>query len=279
MAIVKRTVVTTDDFEVHDCVCDGLPHSGWSAPRSSSTFGLVFTREGSFRRRIHGQDNLIDSTVAYFQHPGQQQQFAHAYGVRDHCTALIFTEEFVTSVWGAPDVPLTPLHIEPRINLQLALVLKAGSSGSIDEVGLMDLVAAVLECGAASRVTSTRPGTHIARRRIVDEARAYLSKDRDVGLAELAGRLAVSPHHLSRIFVEQTGQTFARYRIKLRIAAALRLLEEGESDLATVATDAGFSDHAHLARTFRREFDHTPSTLRALLREPSGVDAVKRAHG
>lgn len=134
---------------------------------------------------------------------------------------------------------------------------------------MADLVGAVLERAAPARATSARPGTNIARRKIVDEARAYLAEDRDVRLVELARRLAVSPHHLSRIFVQQTGQTFVRYRIGLRIADALRRIEDGDSDLAGVATDTGFADHAHLARAIRRELGYTPSALRALLSEPS----------
>jgi AraC-like DNA-binding protein len=39
-------------------------------------------------------------------------------------------------------------------------------------------------------------------------------------------------------------------------------LSGGESDIARLAVDLGFSNHSHLTTSFRREFGFTPSKWR-----------------
>jgi transcriptional regulator GlxA family with amidase domain len=81
-------------------------------------------------------------------------------------------------------------------------------------------------------------------------------------LAELAGRVALSPHHLSRVFKAETGETISRYRNRLRVRLALERLADGERCLARLAADLGFVDQAHLARVVRSEVGASPSELR-----------------
>jgi AraC-like DNA-binding protein len=77
--------------------------------------------------------------------------------------------------------------------------------------------------------------------------------------------LGCSPHHLSRLFREQTGHALAQFRTALRIELALERLMQGEDNLARVAADLGFADHAHLTRTMRATLGRTPSAMRALM--------------
>lgn len=83
-------------------------------------------------------------------------------------------------------------------------------------------------------------------------------------VVDLAQLLSCSPHHLSRVFREQTGLTFSEYRRALRLAQAVERILDGERSLAQVAIDSGFADHAHLTRTLRRLYQLTPSQLRRL---------------
>jgi AraC-like DNA-binding protein len=85
------------------------------------------------------------------------------------------------------------------------------------------------------------------------------------GLFELAGSVAVSPHHLSRIFSQRTGETISRYRNRIRVRMALERLADGEPSLARLAGDLGFADQAHLCRVVRREVGHSPARLRERL--------------
>ena len=159
--------------------------------------------------------------------------------------------------------------------------LCAGDAGDMTEV-VVDLAAQVLARSAPKRLASGRPATVLARRRVVADAREALVENPRTGIIELARRVAVSPHHLSRLFKSETGETISRYRNRLRVRLALERLAEGEPSLARLAADIGFADQAHLARVVRRELGATPSLLRERLapsevRRPSGLgpaDAV-----
>ncbi|WP_372518087.1 helix-turn-helix domain-containing protein [Solirubrobacter ginsenosidimutans] len=54
----------------------------------------------------------------------------------------------------------------------------------------------------------------------------------------------------------------------LRVRAALERLSGGEQDLARLAADAGFADHAHLTREMRALLGLTPSALKREVSRP-----------
>ena len=90
-----------------------------------------------------------------------------------------------------------------------------------------------------------------------------LAADPGRSLPDLARTLAVSPHHLSRVFRAHTGHTIARHRMRLRARAALERLAGGQDDLARLAADLGFADQPHMTRVVRAETGATPAALRA----------------
>lgn len=264
-ALVKRAIFARDGCAVHDISCAGSESRTWSPLERSSGFGLVFIQKGAFIRRSNGVENVMDPAVAYFEKAGQEQHFAHIPGRGDRCTSLSFPASFLLSMWGGNlDVPEDPVYIGPDTMLSHRLLL-APSVEPIEQ--MVHVVGSVLARIEPARLSSGRPSTASARKRIVGEAREALSHDVNLSLIQLAKLLAVSPHHLSRIFAQFTGQTLARYRINLRVANTLQRIQEGDRDLAAIAAEEGFSDHAHLTRTTGRVLGHTPSALRGLLRE------------
>jgi AraC-like DNA-binding protein len=114
-------------------------------------------------------------------------------------------------------------------------------------------------------VASGRPTTARARRAVADGAREILAEDPERSLGQLARGLAVSPHHLSRVFRAVTGNTVSRHRMRLRARAALERLAGGEEDLARVAAEVGFADQSHMCRVIHRETGSTPAALRRAL--------------
>jgi AraC-like DNA-binding protein len=107
-----------------------------------------------------------------------------------------------------------------------------------------------------------RPNTVRAWGLLADGVREALTEDPDRSLSDLARSLAVSPHHLSRVFRSVTGRTISRHRLHVRARNALERLAGGEHNLARLAADTGFADHGHLCRVLRHETGHTPSALR-----------------
>jgi AraC-like DNA-binding protein len=75
---------------------------------------------------------------------------------------------------------------------------------------------------------------------------------------DMAERLGLSVAHFSREFRKSVGVTPWRYVIDLRLRAAFGLLRRGTS-VAEAAELSGFSNAAHLARTFKQRFGVSPS--------------------
>lgn len=266
--LTRQLLLDTDEIKVVDVTCSP-EGSSWSPPEASSAHSIVFVRQGCFRRRAVGAESVIDAAVVYFERPGDEQEIAHPVAGGDACTAVWFSDELLASMsGGAPALPAAPAFTGPDIDLAHRLLVShcRGESDPFEgSERVVVLAASVLERAGQPGVDSGRPATDAARRRAVEDTREALATDQSLSLVDLARTVAVSPHHLSRIFRARTGATVSRYRNRLRVRAALERLAAGESDLATLAADLRFADHAHLVRTVRREVGTTPSALRALL--------------
>lgn len=86
----------------------------------------------------------------------------------------------------------------------------------------------------------------------------------DLDLAELAGRVGLSPARLRALAQAELGAPLAHWRLWLRLEAALLSVRKGQS-LAAAAVDAGFADQSHLNRAMNRFFGITPLTGARLL--------------
>lgn len=173
---------------------------------------------------------------------------------------------------GDPVLPAEPLHIPSPLDLEHRLLLaEMGRAGNVDEIGerAILLIARVLEHSDPLRPQSGRPIKGSPQRALIDDARESLAADPSQSLLALARSLAVSPHHLSRLFRAVTGHTVSRHRMRLRVRAALERLADGEDNLSRLAADLDFADHSHLCRVIRNETGSTPSSLRDALRVPA----------
>jgi AraC-like DNA-binding protein len=83
---------------------------------------------------------------------------------------------------------------------------------------------------------------------------------RKVSVPELARHACLSESRLRHLFTEQIGIPLRRYVLWLRLMTAVQFAVQGES-LTQAAHSAGFSDSAHLCRTFRRMYGITLSGL------------------
>jgi len=77
-------------------------------------------------------------------------------------------------------------------------------------------------------------------------------------LAEAARATGASKRTLERLFLEETHMTLGRWRLRLRLLEALRLLAEGHS-VTRVALDVGYQSPSAFVSVFRRELGTTPA--------------------
>lgn len=263
-----HTVLDRDGVTVADVACRH-EHGRGGAEEHHGRHAVVFVRRGCFVRRAEGVEAVLDPTVAYCANPGQEQRYDHPHARGDDCTAVHLEAGLVAALWGGePALPPGPLHTSPEIDLEHRMLLSAARRAD-DPHELVEraigLTAGALAQVDPRRVEAGRPATAQARRALADGAREALAAAPDRSLPELARALAVSPHHLSRVFRAVTGRTVSGHRMRLRARAALERLAGGERDLARLAADLGFADQSHLCRVVRRETGSTPAALRHAL--------------
>jgi len=77
---------------------------------------------------------------------------------------------------------------------------------------------------------------------------------------DLASYIGLSESHLVHLFKEQTGTNIHKYILWIRLRKAIKLILQGNS-FTTAAHESGFSDSAHLSRTYRNMFGVTPTEI------------------
>ncbi len=263
-----RTLLSGDGVEIADVACSHGRGRG-AADEQSAGHALVFIRRGCFVRSADGVERMLDPTMAYCMGPGEEQRFDHPHDHGDDCTFLGIYPDVAASLWGGdPTLPAEPLPTSGAIDLEHRLLLSACRKG-VDRHELLEravvLSARVLEQSDPRRVAAGRPAAAGAHEALANGVRELLAANVERSLPDLAGALAVSAHHLSRIFQAQVGHSISRHRMRLRTRNALERLAGGERNLARLAADLGFADQGHLCRVIRDELGHTPSALRAAL--------------
>jgi AraC-like DNA-binding protein len=107
---------------------------------------------------------------------------------------------------------------------------------------------------AARQFVDGLAGAHrpaVVDARVERTIRSLWQSNRSVNLGEAAAKVALSPARFRHLFVEQTGQSFRSYQLWLRLQRAIEVISNGAA-ATDAAHAAGFSDAAHLTRTFRR---------------------------
>jgi AraC family transcriptional regulator len=85
-------------------------------------------------------------------------------------------------------------------------------------------------------------------------------------ITEIATTVGIHPVHLTREFRKFHRCTIGDYIRKLRIEQSCKALAHSDFSLAQIALSAGFSDHSHFSRIFKRFMRVTPTQYRAASR-------------
>jgi AraC-like DNA-binding protein len=105
---------------------------------------------------------------------------------------------------------------------------------------------------------------------VLKHLRKQLGISDDFSLKTLAGISGLSQSRFMHVFTESTGVPLRPYVLWLRLQRACCDLMAGAS-VTVAAHSAGFSDAAHLTRTFRRMLGMTPTDLALRKRMSRGV--------
>jgi len=96
--------------------------------------------------------------------------------------------------------------------------------------------------------------------RVLDFIKANYSHS--ISVEDIAQSAGLSRTHFSRLFRHVVGQTPYRFLMSFRVERAQELMQDKARGLADIAFSCGFSDQAHLSRSFAKETGKTPSEWR-----------------
>ena len=82
---------------------------------------------------------------------------------------------------------------------------------------------------------------------------------RDIGVAQIAYQLQVTPNYLSSLFRKQEGIPFTRYITEIRMNRARILLKETSLNIKEIASEVGYQSSRHFSGLFRQETGLSPT--------------------
>jgi len=99
---------------------------------------------------------------------------------------------------------------------------------------------------------------------LIQTAKDFITKniETEISLTEVAAKLGLNASYFSHLFKKETGQTFVKYRIELRMEKAKELLLRGDIRVIDIPYFIGLNDHPHFTKTFKKYTGETPSEFR-----------------
>lgn len=237
-----RTLFAGPLVRMADVTCCA-PRGGCGDEEHSEAPEVVVPRRGVFT--IHGGRQAVtaDPLTAVVLHG--EYRISHPADGGDRCTVLGF----------APELHEEALRGARVLRPKQRITITRGSEQLEVEEWALSLLSDL--AGAPPLMVGPR----------VEEVRELLGARPGHAwtLGEVSRAVHTSPYHLARQFRAATGETIARYLLRVRLAVALDRLEEGEDDLARLAAELGFASHSHFSERFRRSYGTTPSHERKIL--------------
>ena len=250
------------------------PRSPAGAEEWNDVPQIVLPRRGLFMVHRQGEDVLADASTAIVFGPDESYRTSHPVSGGDGAMTLEFRAEVHEEALGGRGRSFG--RLSPRTQLGAWLLAAALQRDEADAFACEEGAFLLLEAVADDLRDARRHEARVSKtqRDRADEVSALLAEDpaRRWRLDAVGRAVHCSPFHLARQFRRATGETMSRYLLRLRLAAALHRIAEGERDLARLAADLGFSHHSHFTASFRSVFGWTPSRARAALTAPRPPD-------
>ncbi|MGL1893243.1 MAG: AraC family transcriptional regulator [Spirochaetaceae bacterium] len=116
--------------------------------------------------------------------------------------------------------------------------------------GILQVISIPKSC-----ICSTKDSRIITALKIIDK-----SLEKKISISVLSKEVGLSEGRLIHLFKEEVGLPLRKYLLWLRLKDAIKLICTGK-DLTYAAYETGFSDSAHLSRTFKSNFGLNSSKI------------------
>jgi AraC-like DNA-binding protein len=246
----------------------GLPRSGPNELFHVDDTFIGIPMRGVFTMHAWRAIQLLHPTLAVVLPAGAEYRMSHPTDEGDAGLVLRFAPAVLEEALRlhADRVRITRPDLAVR---RWAGVLTAAIERGADRLRIDEMALALLRRVAGELAGADLRGMESRARAKIERVRILLaeSPEQRWTLDAVAALVGYSPFYLAHQFRAHTGQSLHQYVTDLRVAAALTRIEAGDSTLAAVAADLGFSHHSHLTATLRKRLGMTPQMVRWSLRE------------
>ena len=83
-----------------------------------------------------------------------------------------------------------------------------------------------------------------------------------ITMEQMAQRVYLSPSYFSRVFKEETGESFTTYLTRIRIERSKSLLSQKSIRLTDIAQLVGFEDQSYFTKVFKKQEGMPPLRYR-----------------
>ena len=259
--------VTEDEIATRISLPDAQVASRWLGRALARGSTIAASCTGVF---LLGEAGLLSGrrcTTTWWLIPGLSQLFPDC---RPVANCMVTDDD---NVWTAG---ASLAHID----LMLALVARLANTALADEVARRMIVDQ-----RPSQARFVIPSHLAARDPLARKVETYVrgTLRRRISLEEIAEAVAVAPRTLSRRLIDATGMSPMRFVQRIRLDAALHILQTTRIPLDGIAEQVGFAEPSALYRMILRHTGQTPSALRSragraggTVKSGAGINAVPR---
>ena len=187
------------------------------------------------------------------------------------CRGFVLDSDVPHQIVCAGREPIYFIWVDPESDVAGRLYQKLpemrGGMVQVEGVGSMHVAETCAEAARARTEILSALGAMAGETRQIDERVRGVLQSIQIRLTEdaptveaLAEEVFLSPSRLMHLFSDQVGIPIRRYVLWRRIMIAVQGMAKGQS-MTEAAFESGFSDSAHLSRTFRDMFGISPSEL------------------
>lgn len=225
-----------------------------SAPHAHHGMHIVVAIDGALRARV-GDEPFATESAGIITAPDVAHEIN--FGASDVLLVFIDPESDI----GASLRATFEGDARRILDAERAAIDCARSPMEIMRTGGVGWLRSVLSALGVALPTLTAK-MHPAVQRVLSLARTM--DDETLSLASLSASVGLSEGRLMHAFTDSVGIPLRPYLAWLRVQRAVAAIAAG-SALTEAALAAGFSDAAHMSRTFRKMLGLAPSELRAAI--------------
>ena len=186
------------------------------------------------------------------------------------------------------------LHLSPEIYAQVeAFIVEMRAEATTNERATPLLLRALLfrllirlaRTATQTETAATAPWLHESAQDFARGADVQFAEliswceanvERDISVAQMAGRLFLSTAHFARGWKRAFGVPPAAYLRRLKLERARALLENSNQSVAHIAREVGFKSAAHFSRAFRAYYGASPLQFRraAILKSSASPNSL-----